>query len=71
MARRRDMGDRDAGDGIEPVRREAVGYTLGKNRTISDVLADDGELLKSEGIDPAWPGFAAEGAKRRKHRPNS
>lgn len=36
---------------------EPVGYRLGKNQRIEDVLAVEAELLRSEGIDPAWPGF--------------
>jgi hypothetical protein len=33
------------------------GYVLGKDQTIEDVLAIEAELLRSEGIDPMWPGF--------------
>lgn len=33
------------------------GYVLGKDQTIEDVLAIEAELLRSEGIDPKWPGF--------------
>jgi hypothetical protein len=33
------------------------GYVLGKGQHVEDVLAADAELLHSEGIDPAWPGF--------------
>jgi hypothetical protein len=32
-------------------------YRLGKNQRAEDVLAVQDELLRSEGIDPAWPGF--------------
>ena len=34
-----------------------VGYTLGEDQRVHDVLAVEAELLRSEGIDPAWPGF--------------
>lgn len=34
-----------------------VGYTLGEDRRVQDVFAVEAELLRSEGIDPAWPGF--------------
>lgn len=34
-----------------------VGYMLGKNQLVQDVLAMEAELLRSEGIDPAWPGL--------------
>lgn len=30
---------------------------LGKDQQAQDVLAVEAELLRSEGIDPAWPGF--------------
>lgn len=33
------------------------GYVLGNDQTIEDVLAVEAELLRSEGIDPRWPGF--------------
>ncbi len=33
------------------------GYVLGKNQRITDVLAVEDELLRSEGIDPTWPRF--------------
>jgi hypothetical protein len=41
----------------------ARGYTLGKDHRMKDVLAVEAELLRSEGVDPAWPGFEAD----RKH----
>jgi hypothetical protein len=34
------------------------GYRLGKGQSAEDVLAIQAELLHSEGIDPAWPGFS-------------
>ncbi len=34
-----------------------VGYMLGEGQHVRDVLAVEAELLRSEGIDPAWPGF--------------
>jgi hypothetical protein len=34
-----------------------VGYTLGEGRRVQDVFAVEAELLRSEGIDPAWPRF--------------
>jgi hypothetical protein len=34
-----------------------VGYMLGKDQQVQDVLDVEAELLRSEGIDPAWPGF--------------
>lgn len=38
-----------------------VGYMLGKDQQVQDVLAVEAELLRSEGIDPAWPGFEETG----------
>jgi len=36
-------------------------YTLGEDQTAHDVFAMQDELLRSEGIDPAWvPSTAAE-----------
>jgi hypothetical protein len=34
-----------------------TGYRLPPGKTPEDVLARTAELLESEGIDPAWPGF--------------
>jgi hypothetical protein len=34
-----------------------VGYMLGADQRAEDILAMQAELLRSEGIDPAWPGF--------------
>ncbi len=34
-----------------------VGYVLGEGRRAADVLAVQADLLRSEGIDPTWPGF--------------
>lgn len=34
-----------------------VGYVLGEGRRAEDVLAIQADLLRSEGIDPSWPGF--------------
>jgi hypothetical protein len=36
------------------------GYTLGEGQRAEDVLAIGADLLRSEGIDPAWPGFDEE-----------
>lgn len=33
------------------------GYVLADNQRVEDVLADDAELLRSEGLDPTWPGL--------------
>jgi len=57
MAGRRDIQPRKEGDGVERL-ASPVGYMLGEGRRAEDVLAVQAELLRSEGIDPAWPGFA-------------
>lgn len=41
-----------------------TGYVLGKSQRVEDVLAVEAELLRSEGIDPAWPGFAEQPRRR-------
>jgi hypothetical protein len=33
------------------------GYLLPEGKTMQDILRMDAEMLVSEGIDPAWPGF--------------
>jgi hypothetical protein len=44
-----------------------VGYMLGENQQVHDVLAVEAELLRSEGIDPAWPSFDELGADNSRH----
>ncbi len=44
-----------------------VGYMLGEGRRAEDVLAVQAELLRSEGIDPAWPGFDESPAGDAQH----
>lgn len=45
------------------------GYVLGKDQRIEDVLAVEAELLRSEGIDPKWPGFSENDAPARDRTP--
>jgi hypothetical protein len=42
---------------MDPVSSIPDGYLLGKNQRITDVLAVEDELLRSEGIDPTWVPF--------------
>lgn len=37
-----------------------TGYVLAEGQSVEDVLQVEAELLRSEGIDPAWPGFGAK-----------
>jgi hypothetical protein len=45
-----------------------VGYMLGEGRRAEDVLAVQAALLRSEGIDPAWPGFDEPTAGDAQHQ---
>lgn len=45
-----------------------VGYMLGEDQQVQDVLAMEAELLRSEGIDPAWPGFEEPRAGTTQHQ---
>ncbi len=38
---------------VEPTK----GYVLTNKETVKEILAVEGELLRSEGIEPQWPGF--------------
>jgi len=38
---------------VDPV----TGYVIRDRRSVEQILAVEAELLRSEGIDPAWPGF--------------
>jgi hypothetical protein len=39
------------------------GYMLAEDQRAEDVLAVQAELLRSEGIDPAWPGLNTSSRK--------
>ena len=54
----------EKGDRMEPVTPPSR-YMLGEDQSIEDVLAVEAELLRSEGIDPAWPGFDSGPRKKR------
>lgn len=43
-----------------------TGYVLADKETVKDILAVEAELLRSEGIDPQWPGFPDD--KQRTHK---
>lgn len=55
MATRRDIQPHEKNDRLE--RLIPDGYVLGKDHGVEDVLAIEASLLRSENIDPAWPGF--------------
>lgn|GEM_PF-6405581 len=54
MARQRDIQPPKESDRLERL-SPPVGYMLGQDQRVEDVLAVEAELLRSEGIDPAWP----------------
>ena len=56
MAKRRDLQPPEDNDGLERL-GQPVGYALGEDQRVEDVLAANAELLRSEGVDPAWPGM--------------
>jgi hypothetical protein len=33
------------------------GYTLESKQDVEEILAIEADLLRSEGVDPRWPGF--------------
>lgn len=57
MAKQGDIRPVDESNGMEQL-KATDGYVLAEEQCVEDVLAADAELLRSEGIDPAWPGFA-------------
>lgn len=54
------------GDGVAPL-EAPEGYMLGEGQRVEEVLAVQEELLRSEGIDPTWPGFNGDERSRRPH----
>ena len=59
MATQRDLQPADESDRLGQLGLPD-GYRLGENRRPEDVLALQAELLRSEGIDPTWPGLEPE-----------
>jgi len=41
---------------MEPI-TTPKGYVLGDKQRLQDILDVEADLLRSEGIDPEWPGF--------------
>lgn len=41
------------------------GYVLGEDQQVEDILAVEADLLRSEGIDPAWPRFDGDSSRSR------
>jgi hypothetical protein len=39
---------------------QTSGYIVRDRETVDRILEIEAELLRSEGIDPAWPGFGKE-----------
>lgn len=56
MATPRDLRPGQEGDRLARL-RPPVGYRLPPDRSVEEVLEGYAELLRSEGIDPTWPGF--------------
>ena len=57
MAERANLQSHSERDRMERVELP-TGYRLGADQRVQDVLAVEAELLRSEGVDPAWPGYA-------------
>jgi hypothetical protein len=64
MAKRPDLPSTDESDGMDRVELP-TGYMLGEDQRVEDVLAVEAELLRSEGIDPTWPGFEKKPTRKR------
>lgn len=67
MAEQGDLQPRDESGRVERL-THPVGYTLGPHQRVQDVLAVEAELLRSEGIDPAWPRFEETDGDRTQPR---
>lgn len=53
-------------DKLNPEERQPKGLVIGGRGKVVTLLESQAELLRSEGLDPAWPGFEAP-----KHRKDS
>ena len=56
MAKRRDRRPPERESALESV-SASVGYMLTEDQQVEGVLAVNAELLRTEGIDPGWPGL--------------
>jgi hypothetical protein len=45
-----------------------TGYVLPDKDAVKDILAVEAELLRSEGIDPRWPGFPEDPTGESKNK---
>ena len=45
-----------------------TGYVLSEEQRIEDILAVEEDLLRSEGVDPRWPGFGPSADKDEDRR---
>lgn len=48
---------------MEPV-EQATGYIVRDREAVDRILRVEADLLRSEGIDPAWPGFGDKAARK-------
>jgi hypothetical protein len=46
------------------------GYVIPDQESAERILAVEAELLRSEGIDPAWPGFEHDSRTKRAGQPD-
>jgi len=44
------------------------GYVLNDKESVADILAVEADLLRSEGVDPRWPGFPEDDHRDGKKR---
>lgn len=44
------------------------GYVVHDKRSVEEILAVEAELLRSEGIDPKWPGFPEDDKDKQQKR---
>jgi len=40
---------------------QPTGYVLRDKEAVAEILAVEADLLRSEGLDPTWPGFGPAG----------
>lgn len=54
---------------VDP-KEQPRGYVIRDQESAKRILAVEAELLRSEGVDPAWPGFEQDSPFRRNDQPN-
>lgn len=52
---------------VDP-KKQPQGYVIPDQKSAEQILAVEADLLRSEGVDPAWPGFERDPQSKKMRR---